>query len=183
MPSLPAFVAPPPQLVRGVGPGDSGLLPRRLCRWDVAALVAMHERCCATTLRARYLASGGAAELAKRPGLLEPPEGLALGLFAGADLVALGQLGTGRPGTAGGATAGIALLVEDAWQNRGLGGRLLAALLRIAGDKGHGEVSLTIAGQNRPMWRVVCRGAEVLGVRYDAGFGEVRVRAVQPATA
>lgn len=179
--SLP--VAPPLQLARAVGHDDAGLLPRRLGRWDVAALVAMHERCCAATLRARYFVSVGPAEIAKRPSLLEPPEGLAMGFFAGAELVAVGQLAIGRPAAGGDATAEIALLVEDAWQNRGLGGRLLAALLRIAAEAGHGEVSLAIAGQNRPMWRVVSRGAEVLGVRYDAGFGDVRVRAGQPATA
>jgi GNAT superfamily N-acetyltransferase len=173
-PSLPVARAPQ-QLARGVAPAGADLLPRRLGRWDVAALVGMHERCSAAALRSRYFVSVGPGEIATRPALLEPPDGLALGFFADAELVAAGQLAGGVA-----AVPEIALLVTDAWQNQGLGGRLLAALLRVAAEAGHDEVSLAIAGRNRAMWRVVSRDTAVVRVRYEAGFGEVRVATGRP---
>jgi GNAT superfamily N-acetyltransferase len=94
-----------------------------------------------------------------------------------ADLVAVAQL-AGSPEAE---RPELAILVEDAWQGCGLGRRLLRALLSVANDRGDAEATLSIAGQNRPMWRLVSEVAQVDRVTYEGGFAEVVVRTPQRA--
>lgn len=92
---------------------------------DVAALLALHDRCTPETRFARwhghtnafprrYLAAITAGE----------DDHVAVGAWDGGRLVGFGSAALLRPGT-----RELGLLVEDAWQHRGLGRKMLAALL------------------------------------------------------
>ncbi|MEU8403004.1 GNAT family N-acetyltransferase [Nonomuraea sp. NPDC048892] len=72
-------------------------------------------------------------------------------------------------------TAELALLVEDAWQGRGLGAQLARILVDIARDHAMAEVRAAIMAQNQRMRRLmVCLGA-TLGFTDDPGVVEARL--------
>jgi len=58
-------------------------------------------------------------------------------------------------------TSEIAIVVEDGWQHRGLGRRLLDALLAAAEARGHHRFIADVLADNRPMLRVLSRLADV----------------------
>lgn len=97
---------------------------------DFDAVAALHGRCSMRTLFNRY--HSGMSTVPRRwvHRLLHPVRGISLVAESGDDVIALGQLiHTGLPGS-----AEVSLLVEDAWQRRGVGTSLLAALASSAGD-------------------------------------------------
>jgi GNAT superfamily N-acetyltransferase len=61
-----------------------------------------------------------------------------------------------EPGETPGTTE-VAVVVEDAWQHRGLGSLLLDALLAAAETSGHGLFTADVLVDNRPMLRVLSR--------------------------
>jgi RimJ/RimL family protein N-acetyltransferase len=65
-----------------------------------------------------------------------------------------------EPGETAG-TAEIAIVVEDAWQGRGLGPVLLDALLATAEARGLRTFTADVLAQNRPMLRVISRLAAI----------------------
>jgi GNAT superfamily N-acetyltransferase len=95
----------------------------RMGRPSDADLVAqMHARCSLHTLFARYHA--GVRSVPKRwlNRLLNPPRGNTVLAMCGYDVIGMAQLiSTGNPHT-----AEISLLVEDAWQRKGIGTALLS---------------------------------------------------------
>jgi L-amino acid N-acyltransferase YncA/AcrR family transcriptional regulator/acetolactate synthase regulatory subunit len=71
------------------------------------------------------------------------------------DIVGLGNVFPDRPGDT--ATAEIAVIVEDAWQGRGLGGRLLEHLVELARRQGFDEVLALVLASNAGMIRLLER--------------------------
>jgi GNAT superfamily N-acetyltransferase len=104
------------------------------------ALVRMGQRCSSGTLAGRFGTplAGLSPRLARR--LLA--EGPALVVQVGHEIVALATLTTGEP-------AEVALLVEDGWQNRGVGTRLLGLAARLAKARGAGELRLAAAAEQQ----------------------------------
>ena len=113
---------------------------------DADRLAAMHDRTSADSLYRRY---HGAAELG----------GVALrhltGGHRGATIVAMNRdgllVGVGHVFPLDDETAEMAMLVEDAYQNKGVGAELLAEQLRIADELGFTMVRADVLGQNAPM--------------------------------
>jgi GNAT superfamily N-acetyltransferase len=116
---------------------------------DVEAVQAMHERCSPTTRYRRYL-SGSAGPTAVQLGrLLTPARGAALVAEVetadGDRLVAVANL------IGEGDVAEVAVLVEDAWQRRGIGTALVRRLVTMAGQTGYAALVLHTLAENSPM--------------------------------
>jgi acetyltransferase len=63
-------------------------------------------------------------------------------------------------------TAEFALVVGDPWQRRGIGAKLLNALLQLARDEGIKKVSGDVLPDNFPMKHLACRAG--FHIRYDS---------------
>lgn len=103
---------------------------------DSEAVSELHSRCSMETLFHRY--HTGMRTLPRRwlHRLLIPPRGISLLGVCGREVIALGQLiPSETPGT-----AEVSLLVEDSWQNNGLGTALLARLSVIAAIRGYDSI-------------------------------------------
>ncbi|MGC5346431.1 GNAT family N-acetyltransferase [Streptomyces sp. DT171] len=99
---------------------------RRADRSDLTAARAMHDRCSEHTLRLRYHGPVGDADR-YLDHLLSPRYGRSLAVrTSSGQLVALGHL------LWDGDETEVALLVEDGWQRRGIGSRLLHRLVELA---------------------------------------------------
>ncbi|GGQ21114.1 hypothetical protein GCM10010279_31070 [Streptomyces mutabilis] len=109
-------------------PEGSDITVRRADTRDVAAARAMHERCSARTLGMRYHGPVGDADRYLNH-LLSPRFGRTLAAqTASGRIVGLGHL------LWDGDETEVALLVEDAWQHRGIGGELLGRLVDMAAE-------------------------------------------------
>ncbi|MFG3249937.1 GNAT family N-acetyltransferase [Streptomyces sp. NPDC048187] len=111
-------------------PEGSDITVRRADTRDVPAARAMHERCSPRTLGLRY---HGPVRDADRylNHLLSPRFGRTLAVqTASGRIVGLGHL------LWDGDETEVALLVEDAWQRRGIGGELLGRLVAMAAEAG-----------------------------------------------
>ena len=142
--------------------GDRGgeldrLTVRRADPSDRDAAVALHDRCSTATLRRRY---HGPTKDSDRylSHLLEPRFGQTLTVETpDGDLVALAHLMWDDD------SAEVAVLVEDAWQRRGLGSELVRRLAALAGDAGIGQVYAVTTSSNSGMVATLRR----LGVPLD----------------
>ncbi len=123
--------APVPAVV-----GPHGVLVRAGALGDVPAVVAMHARCSADTVYRRYAAPLSRLDdrLARRH--LVGGAGSVVASVSGA------VVGVAALAAASGETCELSLLVEDGWQRRGIGTRLLAAATRRAAAAGIAEVVL-----------------------------------------
>lgn len=107
-------------------PEGNAITVRRADVSDVEAAKAMHERCSSRTLRMRYHGPVGDADRYLNH-LLSPRFGRTLAVqTASGRIVGLGHL------LWDGDETEIALLVEDDWQRRGIGGELLGRLVTMA---------------------------------------------------
>lgn len=100
---------------------------------DADAVLALHGRCSAETLFRRYQTSISGMPRRRLHGLVLPPRGLSLLAVCGRDVIGLGQLilrGAGE-------TAAVSLLVEDAWQRKGVATALMTRLAQFAAAQGH----------------------------------------------
>ncbi|MEZ0066282.1 GNAT superfamily N-acetyltransferase [Streptacidiphilus sp. MAP12-20] len=112
---------------------------------DRAAALAMHERCGAQTLRQRYHGPVGDADRYLGH-LLDPRHGQTLAVETeDGRIVALAHLLWDDE------TAEIAVLVEDAWQRRGIGGALVRRLTELARQAGVGSVYAVTTAANTGM--------------------------------
>jgi GNAT superfamily N-acetyltransferase len=143
---------------------------------DAPLVAALHARCAPQTRRARFL-----SPTPRLPGdqLTELLGGTGSAVIAvtadGGSAVGLANLGTDPAGAAG----RIAVLVEDAWQGRGLGTALLRRLADIGTERGLAELT----GIARPDDLGVTRLLRRAGLRPSAEItdGVVRLRAPLPA--
>jgi len=117
--------------------GPDGPPQVRLARLDdAAALGAMHQRCSADTIYRRYATPLPRMDdrLARR--LLTGESGSVVA-ETGGQIVGAATVGAVEDGV-----AEVALLVEDGWQRRGVGIRLLATAARLARSRGAVDVVL-----------------------------------------
>ncbi|MEU3353904.1 GNAT family N-acetyltransferase [Streptomyces sp. NPDC037389] len=134
---------------RAAHPGDVLTLPeggeitvRRAGTGDLAAAREMHERCSPATLSQRYHGPVGDTDRYLHH-LLSPRFGRTLAAYTAAGrLVALGHL------LWDGDETEVALLVEDAWQRRGVGGELLGRLVAMAAEAGCERVYAVTTASN-----------------------------------
>ncbi|WP_051951863.1 GNAT family N-acetyltransferase [Actinacidiphila yeochonensis] len=118
---------------------------------DHAAALAMHGRCSADSLAMRYHGPVGDADRYVSH-LLNPRFGQSLGVRTPSGrLVALGHLLWDGSDGAGSTESEVALLVEDAWQHRGVGGLLLRKLVEMAAAAGRESVYAVTRSTNTAM--------------------------------
>jgi GNAT superfamily N-acetyltransferase len=138
-----------PRLPRGRDvltlPEGGDITVRRADTRDVPAAREMHQRCSERTLKLRYHGPVGDADRYLNH-LLSPRFGRTLAAqTASGRLVALGHL------LWDGDETEVALLVEDAWQRRGVGGELLARLVAMAAEAGCESVYAVTQASNTGM--------------------------------
>lgn len=126
-------------------PEGNALTIRRADPSDQAAAREMHDRCSPATLALRY--HGPVADADRYLGhLLSPRHGRTLAVeTASGRLVALGHL------LWDGEETEVALLVEDAWQQRGIGAELLRRLVAMAAETGSESVYAITQASNTGM--------------------------------
>ncbi|MBT2370019.1 GNAT family N-acetyltransferase [Streptomyces sp. ISL-10] len=126
-------------------PEGNEITVRRADQGDVEAALAMHERCSDRTLSLRYHGPVGDADRYLNH-LLSPRFGRTLAVqTASGRLVALGHL------LWDGDETEVALLVEDAWQRRGIGSELLSRLVALAVEAGCDSVYAVTQASNTAM--------------------------------
>ncbi|MGW8741811.1 GNAT family N-acetyltransferase [Streptomyces sp. WAC 04229] len=126
-------------------PEGRDITVRRADTRDVAAAKAMHERCSPRTLGMRYHGPVGDADRYMNH-LLSPRFGRTLAVqTASGRIVGLGHL------LWDGDETEVALLVEDAWQRRGIGGELLGRLVAMATEAGCASVYAVTQASNTGM--------------------------------
>ncbi|WTL49396.1 GNAT family N-acetyltransferase [Streptomyces sp. NBC_01497] len=126
-------------------PVGGGVTMRRIGEGAHTEAVALHDRCSERTLRLRYHGPMGNAD-GYLSHLLSPRFGRTLGAYtASGRLVGLGHL------LWDGEEAEVALLVEDAWQRRGIGSALLSRLTVLAVREGCAHVYAVTQKSNKGM--------------------------------
>jgi GNAT superfamily N-acetyltransferase len=103
---------------------------------DTSALMRMHLRCSADTVYRRYASPLARVDERFARRLLVSGGG-ALVATAGEEVVGIASISTCEAGV-----TEVSILVEDGWQRRGLGTRLLSGAARMARGQGAGEVVL-----------------------------------------
>jgi RimJ/RimL family protein N-acetyltransferase len=139
---------------------------------DAPEVRAMHERCSPETRRLRYFTSAPRLPEDALRRLLVPRDGVSV--VAQAPDGSIGALATlFHPE---GARAGeVALLVEDAWQGRGLGTALLREIVDLAALRGLTDLHAHVLPWNRRMLALFDRAG--LAARRGYADGVVLVRA------
>jgi GNAT superfamily N-acetyltransferase len=123
----------------------SDITVRRADTRDLEAARAMHERCSPRTLKLRYHGPVGDADRYLNH-LLSPRYGRTLAVqTASGRIVGLGHL------LWDGDETEVALLVEDAWQRRGVGAELLSRLVGMAVEAGCSSVYAVTQASNTGM--------------------------------
>lgn len=126
-------------------PEGHDITVRRADTGDLDAAVAMHERCSSRTLTMRYHGPVGDADRYLNH-LLSPRFGRTLAVqTASGRIVGLGHL------LWDGDETEVALLVEDAWQRRGIGAELLERLVALAVEAGCESVYAVTQSSNTGM--------------------------------
>ncbi|MFF9002826.1 GNAT family N-acetyltransferase [Streptomyces achromogenes] len=126
-------------------PEGDDITVRRVDTGDLAAARAMHDRCSARTLGLRYHGPVGDADRYLNH-LLSPRFGRTLAAqTASGRIVGLGHL------LWDGDETEVALLVEDEWQRRGVGGELLGRLVGMAAEAGCASVYAVTKASNTGM--------------------------------
>jgi RimJ/RimL family protein N-acetyltransferase len=131
-----------------------GVRWRRAGRADLDAIIEMHLRCSDETRFRRY--NSGLTRLSQRQlsRLVNPRRGVALvGEDSDGRVVALGNLMWCGDDEA--TPAELGLLVEDAWQGRGLGTAVIRRLLAAALDADCTQVHAVVRPDNQPMLRLL----------------------------
>jgi RimJ/RimL family protein N-acetyltransferase len=138
---------------------------RRASPDDVEAVVELHARCSMTSRLRRYLAGTRCPTDATLARLLSPAAGRCL-VVEDADgrLVAMANL------MWDGDNPELALLIEDAWQQRRLGTVLARRLAAVATKSGVQSVKAVIHAGNTPMVRIMSSLGHRLHREYDGGL-------------
>lgn len=135
---------------------------------DIESVSALHERCSVDTLYTRYqvpLRMPMTTRMARR--LVMPERGLALVVQVGLDLVGHGVLEPGEGEWT------FQLLIEDAWQGKGLGTLLVRQAAGLAKGLGADRLTFVSAGSNDTMLRAV--GAAGFVARVERHDGAVHI--------
>jgi predicted N-acetyltransferase YhbS len=159
--------------------GPHQVVLRRGTLADAAAVVAMHGRCSADTVHRRYHAPMPrvSSRFARR--LLAPDGGLSVVATVGTTVVGIGMLAPEHvepDGPVCRVEAG--LMVEDRWQRRGLGTRLLHELAVAAAQSGHDEITCLVQPRNDAVLRAVRRAGLRALVSREDGVDRCRIPVV-----
>lgn len=150
---------------------DSTALPViRLARFhDTAALTRMHLRCSSDALHRRYASPPARVDdrFARR---LLMAGGGALVATVGEEVVGLASVSTCEAGV-----AEVSILVEDGWQRRGLGTRLLSAAARLARGQGALDVVLRSRSPNPALMSLAFGSGLRARIRLEGGTVVVSV--------
>jgi GNAT superfamily N-acetyltransferase len=126
---------------------------------DLPSVNALHARCSPQSLVLRYLTGRRHLSAAEWRTLVAPPAGLTWvthpadepdRVIAVTHVLHIGTPGLGRAREAGPGPAELALLVDDIWQNRGLGAALTRQAVTVARQRGHSELHALVLADNRP---------------------------------
>ena len=170
--------APPHADTQPGGPGSPHLPIRAAAAGDRAALEAMFARCTPQTIYRRF---HGQVRAFPRAYLAEAlagvPAHFALVAGDGPRLVALASLRLAEPGDSEAADLGI--LIEDAWQRRGLGRKLLARLVAQADSLGLPELQAQMLTEQDWIMGLLSPYGECASA-FSPGVREVRVRRGRP---
>lgn len=142
---------------------------RRGTPGDADAVTALHTRCSAETVFARYHA--GTRTLPRRwlYRLLSPPRGSTLVAVCGHELIGMAQLiRTATPDV-----AEVSVLVEDGWQRRGLGTAMLRRLAATARAEGHRELVAWCLPTETAFTRTAMRSRTAVSVRQEDGMTRI----------
>lgn len=155
-------------------PEGNEITVRRADARDLDAAKEMHERCSARTLGMRYHGPVGDADRYLNH-LLSPRYGRTLAVQTSSGrIVGLGHL------LWDGDETEVALLVEDAWQRRGVGAELLDRLVAMAAEAGCESVYAVTQASNTGMVAVM-RGLELpLDYQIEEGTLVVTARLESP---
>ncbi|WP_434440557.1 GNAT family N-acetyltransferase [Lentzea sp. E54] len=163
--------APAPE-VRGMLSDDGvALVLRPGTGSDEDAVAGLHTRCSMRTLFNRY--HSGVRTVPRRwlHRLLNPPRGTTTVAQCADQVVALGQLiHTGTPDC-----AEVSLLVEDAWQRRGVGAALLGALASDARAAGYSELVAWCLPAETAVVRTAARAGLATTTRREDGLLRVSI--------
>ncbi|WP_069174174.1 GNAT family N-acetyltransferase [Streptomyces griseus] len=156
-------------------PEGDEITVRRADRSDLAAARAMHDRCSEHTLGLRY--HGPVADADRYlDHLLSPRFGRTLAVqTASGRLVGLGHL------LWDGDETEVALLVEDAWQRRGIGSELLARLVALAVEAGCESVYAVTQAHNTGMVAAMRALSLPLDYQIEEGTLVITARLTAPA--
>jgi len=143
---------------------------------DSEAVTAMHERCGERTIHQRYFRNITEwRELTMRR---------LSGGHRGASIVVMAEdgsiVGLGNVFPLDDDAAEVALILEDAYQGRGLGGRLLDHLLDLARLQGYDRVVASVLAENRGMIALLDRTGLAWERRVESGVTEFSAPLPQP---
>ena len=142
---------------------------------DAEAVAEMHSRCSDQTRYQRYFApiSEWRGDQLRR--LAGGHRGATLvAQDARGNIVGLGNVFPDRPDDT--QTAEIAVIIEDAWQGRGLGTRLLRHLIDLAGRQGFDDVIALVLATNTGMVQLLNRLALAWTPEEDTDLGASVIR-------
>ncbi|MFC3893250.1 GNAT family N-acetyltransferase [Lentzea rhizosphaerae] len=166
------LVEAPAPAVRGMLSDDGvALVLRPGAPSDEDAVAALHTRCSMRTMFNRY--HSGLRTVPRRwlHRLLNPPRGTTILAQCADQVVALGQLiHTGTPDC-----AEVSLLVEDAWQRRGVGTAVLAALASDARAAGYAELVAWCLPSETALVRAATRAGLDVTTRREDGLLRVSI--------
>ena len=149
---------------------------RRATPEDHERVLEMHQRCSMTTRLRRYLSNTRIPTTTTVARLLSPASGHALVVEdAAGRLVAMANLTWPSGANADGSgTPELAILVEDAWQERRLGTFLARRLIAVAAELGVGRIRAVVHASNTAMARILTALCAEPGHRlhreYDGGM-------------
>ncbi|GAB3905439.1 GNAT family N-acetyltransferase [Kibdelosporangium lantanae] len=169
---LAAAETDPDQPTAVVTADGAGMVIRRGDERDLDAVAALHTRCSARTLFARY--HSGVRSMPRRllHRLLTPPRGRTLLAVCGRDVVGIGQLiRTTVP-----EEAEVSLLVEDSWQHNGIGTALLRRLVDTARAEGHRELVAWCLPGESAFERTANQAGVDMAIRQEQGMVRVGLR-------
>jgi RimJ/RimL family protein N-acetyltransferase len=152
---------------------------------DAPLVGAMHARCSPSTRNARFLSPAPRMEPAELGRLLGGTEGLlgaartvlALTIDGGS---AVGMMNLERTNAEG---AGFSVVVEDAWQCRGLGTALVRRAAELATEQGNDELTATTPTHNLRITRLLRRAGLRPTAEIAGGMLQVRAPLLSPAGA
>jgi GNAT superfamily N-acetyltransferase len=136
---------------------------------DAPALIAMHARCSAESVYRRYHSPVARLSPRQARGQLEPDGGLSLVMAVGDEVVGIGMLAVDATGVE------LGVMVEDRWQRRGYGTKLLRALAVEAANRGVDTVTCMVQPANQAVLRTIHRARLRALVSYVDGVTEYRI--------
>jgi ribosomal protein S18 acetylase RimI-like enzyme len=137
---------------------------------DVAAVLALHERCSPQTLEHRFhIAVTSVSEDLVRE-LVTPHRGWSIVAEQGEQVVGHGCAGETSPDQ-----VEVGLLVDDAFQGTGVGTRLMRDLASAAAERGYGSLLCSVAPDNESVLPTVRRAGLESRSSYVDGVVEIEV--------